>query len=389
MNYRNTEMKLDQLVSYLNEQKINLSPAFQRGHVWSLRTRRKLIANIVQGRPIPAIFLYKEASGARYSYNILDGKQRLESLILFIGNRRQGFAVSTWAKYFFSSKLREEAGFWVQLPTGKKTFQSLDEQVVRDFREYAIPTVEINLTDESYLDEIINLFVDINQQGVQVGRFDIVRAMGSGNRLLWSVFGLLAVEQRRAQDVFYRSKSNDFTFVLKTIHLIGKVADGKSQVDRMWQQMLELVLFYQSKRHRKPGDILKSFISGSRAPHDTFPPLSRRDEKGVRELFRFIANAYRTSALRTTPLATDLAQFYTMCTSLIDSDLRAQFSATDLIDKLVKLGRIVDGSVPMRGMPKKTTAAINTFVALSADRTTDAPRREERQHNFIEAVKSL
>ena len=73
MNYRNTEMKIDQLVNYFNEEKINLSPAFQRGHVWKLRTRRQLIANIVQGRPIPAIFLYKEASGARYSYNILDG----------------------------------------------------------------------------------------------------------------------------------------------------------------------------------------------------------------------------------------------------------------------------------------------------------------------------
>ena len=90
MNYRNTEMKLDQIVAYLNEEKINLSPAFQRGHVWKIGTRRKLIENIVQGRPIPAIFLYKEASGSRYSYNILDGKQRLESIILFIANRSGG-----------------------------------------------------------------------------------------------------------------------------------------------------------------------------------------------------------------------------------------------------------------------------------------------------------
>ena len=65
MNYRNTEMKLDQIVAYFNDEKINLSPAFQRGHVWPVGTRRKLIANIVQGRPIPAIFLYKEASGSR------------------------------------------------------------------------------------------------------------------------------------------------------------------------------------------------------------------------------------------------------------------------------------------------------------------------------------
>ena len=71
MDFRNTEMKLDQLISYLNDGKINLSPVFQRGHVWGVSTRRKLVANIVQGRPIPAIFLYKDPQGSRYSYNIL------------------------------------------------------------------------------------------------------------------------------------------------------------------------------------------------------------------------------------------------------------------------------------------------------------------------------
>ena len=88
MNYRNAEMKIDQLVNYLNDNKINLAPPFQRGHVWSVRVRRRLLQNMVAGKPIPAIFLYKEASGSKYSYNILDGKQRLESLILFIGSSR-------------------------------------------------------------------------------------------------------------------------------------------------------------------------------------------------------------------------------------------------------------------------------------------------------------
>jgi hypothetical protein len=66
------------------------------------------------------------------------------------------------------------------MPSGpKKKFADLDEEVIREFREYAIPTIEISLTDDSHLDEIINLFVDINQQGVQVGRFHIVKAMGA------------------------------------------------------------------------------------------------------------------------------------------------------------------------------------------------------------------
>src|SRR5438128_2486041 len=99
MNYRNSEMKLDQIVNYFNQEKINLVPPFQRGHRWELTTRQKLIKNIVQGKPIPAIFLYKEEAGSKYSYNILDGKQRLESLILFIGDERGDMAIEGVHKY--------------------------------------------------------------------------------------------------------------------------------------------------------------------------------------------------------------------------------------------------------------------------------------------------
>src|SRR6266851_4972116 len=104
-------MKIDQLVSYLNEEKINLSPAFQRGHVWKLIDRKKLLRNIVLGKPIPAIFLYKEAVGSKYSYNILDGKQRLESLILFIADDRPDVKIDKWQKYFFGPSYRTNARF--------------------------------------------------------------------------------------------------------------------------------------------------------------------------------------------------------------------------------------------------------------------------------------
>lgn len=384
MNYRNTEMKLDQIVSYLNDEKINLSPAFQRGHVWRLRTRRRLVQNIVQGRPIPAIFLYKEAAGSRYSYNILDGKQRLESLILFIGNRRQDLAINNWTSYFFPAGLRKGGGFWVQMPEGKKTFASLDEQVVRDFREYAIPTIEINLTDDSHLDEIINLFVDINQQGVKVSRFDIVKAMGRSNRLLRSVFDLVAVHQRRRQDVYYKPKNNDFTYVLKTLEIVASLDDGKSQVDRMWERLLEIVLFYQNRQHRKPVDILKSFIRSR--DEERFPPLKAADERGLRRVFRFIRRGYVSANIRNTPLATDQTHFYTLVTALISTDLMTRFSEDELLPKLGAFGEILSGRARR---PNRLAGTFNRYLLLSSDRTTDTPRREERQDKFVEIISGL
>ena len=171
---------------------------------------------MVQGRPIPAIFLYKEAIGSRYSYNILDGKQRLESLILFIGNQRQDLAINQWQKYFFRKKQRTSADFPIELSDGKKTFAQLEEAIVRDFREYTIPTIEISLSDDVSLDELISLFVDINQYGVAVKRFDIVKAMAK-DPLLKEVFDLLAIKQKRGQDEVYKLKNNDFTEPVKAL----------------------------------------------------------------------------------------------------------------------------------------------------------------------------
>ena len=390
MNYRNTEMKLDQLVSYLNEEKINLSPAFQRGHVWRPGTRRKLIANIVQGRPIPAIFLYKEAEGTRYSYNILDGKQRLESLILFIGSERADLRIGNWARYFFSPALRRGVHFWIPLPEGKRRFAQLPEDVVRDFREYAIPTVEINLTDDSHLDEIINLFVDINQQGMPVSRFDIVKAMGRNNALLSSVFDLLALKQERHQDVFYKAKGSDFTRVLKTLEIIANLADPKSQVDRMWERLLEIALFVRSEQHRKPVDILKSFIrardSASGSSEQRSARLSAAETKSLRKVFGFLRRAYKSSRLATTPLATDQTHFYTMVTSLIATDLLDTIAEAKLVKKLAAFGKVVqdEGRVwPAAKLEK----GFKRYMELSSDRTTDTPRRQERQDWFVELVR--
>ncbi len=102
MNYKNSEIKIIDLINHLKSGKINLSPIFQRGRVWKIKLRKKLLQNMVDLKPIPAIFLYKKESGETYTYNILDGKQRIESLILFIGNQRNNLKIDNWNDYFFS-----------------------------------------------------------------------------------------------------------------------------------------------------------------------------------------------------------------------------------------------------------------------------------------------
>jgi hypothetical protein len=385
MNYRNTEMKLAALISYFNDNTINLNPVFQRGQVWNIDLRRKLIENIIKGRPIPAIFLYKDARGSRYLYNILDGKQRLESLLLFIGGSHPELKIEDLTKYFFPPEERTDAEFHIVLYGERVQFKDISDALLRDFREYVIPTIEITLDNDTEFSDIIGLFVDINQRGVKVSRFDIVKAMSARNLLLKSVFSLLALNQTRGEATFYRIKDNEFSYVLKRLAIVDKAVANRTRVDRMWERLLEISRFVQTNEHRKPVDILKSFIS---AQGETQPALTTGEQTRLRTVFRFLHHAYRDKRLGDTSLATNQTHFYTMATSLLSSDLLEDHSNGALTGKLVKFGNILDGS---EAMPtgKSTANALKRYENLSKDRTTDTDRRKQRQALFVKITGAL
>jgi hypothetical protein len=157
----------------------------------------------------------------------LDGKQRLESLILFIGGARDDMMVNGVKDYFFDKKEKRQANFAINLDGKKTTFAQLPEELVREFREYAIPTIEIDLDDNSSLNEIINLFVDINQKGEKVKRFDIVKAIGNENPLLSDVFDLIATKEHRKGDIFFKKKGTVFSRVLQQLQTVQAASDAK------------------------------------------------------------------------------------------------------------------------------------------------------------------
>src|SRR4051794_26328055 len=72
---------------------LNLEPGFQRKSVWSVADRRRLIESIIRGYPLPTVFFYQRTEGGQYVYDVIDGKQRIETLLMFAGLiRGQRFA---------------------------------------------------------------------------------------------------------------------------------------------------------------------------------------------------------------------------------------------------------------------------------------------------------
>jgi hypothetical protein len=385
MKYVNREMKIDQIIGYFNQHKINLIPPFQRGTVWNLELRQKLLVNMVQARPIPAVFLYKQAEGQQFAYNILDGKQRLESLILFVGGRRPGLKIKDVQNYFFGKPAGKNANFAIELDGQNATFNDMDDALVRAFREYAIPTIEIDLDDEgTSIDEIVNLFIDINQQGVKVSRFDVVKALGK-DPLFKQVFELIARKEiRKKKSVYYKANAGNFAFVLKRLNIVNRLTDRNSRVDRMWERLTEIALFSRTGKHRAPAEILKAFIRAGDLMNNR---LSKDELRKLRNAFDYLATAYRkVPELMASKFATDQPQFYTLITSLLSTDLMDKLAADELAHRLIAASKIINENAPV---PESLKGSIDEYNEASTKQTTHPSRREKRQTILIQAIDAV
>jgi Protein of unknown function DUF262 len=392
VNFEFNRLKIEHLVGYFNEGVIDLTPPYQRGRVWNPKMRRELLKNIFQGKPIPAIFWYKTQEGAKNVYVILDGKQRLESLLLYIGDQRKELSIPNWHSYIFGDDRRQKH-FKVLIGGKKKNLRELSDEETAKFRDYSLCTIEIDFDDEVTLAEIIQLFVDINQSGVKVGKFDIVKAVYLKDPLLNQIFTLIAEKQKRGKDTLFRLKDTSFSKVLKKLDIVSRGDDPQSRVDIMWQKLWELALYAATGQHRKPSQILKDFISRKGArPSD--PKLSPAQIRLMGNAFRFLADAYKNFKLRDTRLATDQTHFYILATYLID-ELRQILPQNAggvltpaLAGKIVKFEALVFGKY-RDGVSPKIIKDSKKYIDLSAKQTTDASKRQEREILFREILKSL
>lgn len=382
MKYENKEMSVNDLISAFNQGRIDLIPPFQRGTVWKLKRRQKLIVSMLNRRPIPAIFFYLEAQGPQFVYSILDGKQRLETLVLFIGDKRDRLKIKNATNYFYGKPARKDMNFKVEIQGKTESFASLENAWVRNFRESRIPTIQISMEEEhTSLEELVSLFVDINSEGTPVTRFDVVKALlKEDDPLFKQVFDLIAVSQeRKNKSRFYKAKNSNFTFVLKRLNIVKRLPDPNMQVDRMWERLTELALFSRTNKHRAPSEILKAFI---KAPKDQANSRLKADElRKLRASFDYVATAYRkVPAFMNSRFATDQPQFYTMITLLLSTDTMENLSPEKFAQKLMKISKILDGTVPV---PDGVNANISDYEDASTKQTTHPARRDTRQTTIV------
>ena len=70
------------IVSQLKKKSIDINPLFQRRDAWDMKKKSRYIESLILGLPVPQIVLAELKKG---SYSVLDGKQRLLTLLQFFG----------------------------------------------------------------------------------------------------------------------------------------------------------------------------------------------------------------------------------------------------------------------------------------------------------------
>lgn len=114
------------------------TPDFQRGYVWNLADKQRLILSVLQGKPLGAIIIARDESYRTRDYFILDGKQRVNALCEF---------------------------YCGCFPVNGRYFDELSAEDIGTFTQSTVAVYYLNLESVSRR-ELLELFLLVNEAGV-------------------------------------------------------------------------------------------------------------------------------------------------------------------------------------------------------------------------------
>lgn len=160
MNRQPSVQDISWFIDLNNINRLDLKPPYQRRSVWTANDRRFFLDTIFRNYPCPPIFIHKtiDESGSA-TYHVVDGKQRLETILLFSQNK---IALS---RDFGNDKL-----------DGKK-FKDLGPEQKRIFWNYSLPVDFIDLPNDLVINQI---FDRVNRNSRNLERQELRHARYDG-----------------------------------------------------------------------------------------------------------------------------------------------------------------------------------------------------------------
>lgn len=199
------------MVSLYGENKIELSPPYQRNDIWTLKQQRQLIDTIEKDMPFPNFFLYLKNG----KYEMVDGQQRSRAIIGFAKNQISDFK--------------------------EHTLSTLTAEEKKRFKKYKILVAII--TDISHNETMENYYALVNSTGFRLNRPELMKAEHFKSSFLKLMQSLAENKDWMELDIFAeRSKDrmSDIDFIGELLALITfGPSDKKEKVDYLLKAKLK------------------------------------------------------------------------------------------------------------------------------------------------------
>src|SRR4051812_21668062 len=127
MEARPTNIDLEVIVHRIGAGELDLQPEFQRGEIWDLKRRQRLIDTILREWYVPAVHIVQEPDRRA---SVLDGQQRLATIRDFFAD---DFAVDGYIDPIAPELAKLDGKLFSQLPP----------DVVRGLKSFSLPVVNL------------------------------------------------------------------------------------------------------------------------------------------------------------------------------------------------------------------------------------------------------
>ncbi|MDD5673008.1 MAG: DUF262 domain-containing protein [Chitinivibrionales bacterium] len=215
---------IEEIVQKYNDGKLNLNPGFQRDSVWKNADRSKLIDSIFKNYPLPSVFLYRREDDGEIFYDVIDGKQRIESILMYMGIIRGNRFPAL-----------------IDLPETPEPDKYSYKDIVHYKRQHLINGYKLQTIEVSGdLSDIIDLFVRINSTGKALTSSEKRHAKYYNSKLLKMAAALAErnVDYFIDSDILSRDQINRMKHVELVLEIMisifsGDVINKKISLDKV------------------------------------------------------------------------------------------------------------------------------------------------------------
>lgn len=316
---------------------LDLNPPYQRKSVWSPRDKRYFVDTILNNYPAPPVFLHKSLNeNGRATYHVVDGKQRLQTIIDFTNN-----------------KVRIPDDF-SDVNLQRKRWKDLDRTSKEKFWNYVLIVEMLPDTNDAALK---NTFERINrnsrkltEQEMRHARYDgwlITTAEAEAEKQEWKDFGIVTpARAKRMADVQFIS---ELLFVLLKKKIVGFDQDVLNEFYAEYEDTSEVADFLEDDVLTELEDV-KSRV---RSLLDNKPNL--RDVIRVQNHFYTLWSYFITEKgrlLEMNEFSQRYEEFLTQVAMALADELPA---ADDNVEAAAKRQLVVDYATNARGASTDST----------------------------------